>query len=112
MHCNKTKIKTIKKYTNTIRDMNMNDLVRYHCEMYDNEKIVKFVVLSDKNTISLTLIVWDVQKESTKVPLLQISGEMSLLYLGATLCFLVSKTSCSEGNNEFFKPKRQVSVYP
>ena len=28
--------------------MNMNDLVRYHCEMHDNENIEKFVVLSDK----------------------------------------------------------------
>ena len=42
--------------------MNVNDLVRYHCEMQDNENIEKFVVLNDKNTISLTLIVWDVQK--------------------------------------------------
>ena len=45
-----------------IRDMNMDDLMRYHCEMHDNENIEKFVVLSDNNTISLTLIVWDVQK--------------------------------------------------
>lgn len=58
---------------NIIRDMNMNDLVRYHCEVHDNEHIEKFVVLSDKNTISLTLIVCDVQKESTKMPLLQTS---------------------------------------
>ena len=42
--------------------MNMNDLVRYHCEMYDNENIEKFAVLSDKNTISLMLIVWDAQR--------------------------------------------------
>ena len=92
--------------------MNVNDLVRHHCEMHDNENIEKFVVLSDKNTISLTLIVWDVQKESTKMPLLQTSGEMSLLHLDATLCFLVSKTSCSEENNELFNPNRQVSVRP
>ena len=65
--------------------MNVNDLVRYHCEMHDNENIEKFVVLNDKNTISLTLIVWDVQKEQIKMPLLQTSGEMSLLHLGATL---------------------------
>ena len=86
-------------------------LVRYHCEMHDNENIEKFVVLSDKNTISLTLIVWDVQKESIKIPLLQTSGETSLLHLGATLCFLDSKTSYPEENNENFKSKRQVSVY-
>ena len=67
--------------------MNMNALVRYYCEMHDNENIEKFVVLSDKNTISLTYIVWDVQKESVKVSLLQTSEEMSLLHLDATLCF-------------------------